>query len=80
MSGFLDAITAIPTPFNMVVFIILIVMAAGVIMAIAVEARKYFCHRNEIELKREMLDRGMEPQEIEQVLRATLPGVGKPSD
>jgi hypothetical protein len=53
---------------------------AGVIMAIAVEARKYFCHRSEIELKREMLDRGMEAQEIEQVLRATLPGADKSSE
>jgi hypothetical protein len=67
----IEAIVNIPTPFNMVVLIVLIASVAGVITAIAQETRKFFCHREEMELKREMLDRGMDGGEIEQVLKAT---------
>ena len=70
MSSFFDSIVDMPVPFNMVVLLALIGTAAGVIGTIAKEVRKYFCHQNELELKREMLNRGMEPQEIDQVLRA----------
>lgn len=79
MSRFFDSIFELPVPFNMVVIIVLICTVAGVITAIAKEARKYFCHRNEMELKREMLDRGMEPQEIEEIIRATPAEVDEPS-
>lgn len=44
---------------------------AGVLSTFAKEMRKYLCHRGEIELKREMVDRGMGSQEIEQVVRAS---------
>lgn len=70
MSRFLDAIAALPTPFDMVVFIVLIGSAAGVIGTIVSEVRKYLCHREEMELKREMLNRGMDPQEIDRMMRA----------
>ena len=73
MSRFFDSIFEMPAPFNMVVIIVLIGAVAGTISTIAKETRKFFCHRNEIELKREMLERGMEGQEIEQVMRATSP-------
>ncbi len=79
MSRFFDSILQLPVPFNMVVMIVLICTVAGVITAIAKETRHYFCHRNEMELKREMLDRGMEPREIEEVIRATPTPVDKPS-
>lgn len=74
MSTLLDAIMELPVPFNMVVLIVLIGCVAGVIGTIAKETRKYFCHQNELELKREMINRGMEPQEIDQVLRAKTSG------
>ena len=70
MSHLLDSIVALPTPFNMVVLIVLIGSVAGVIGTIAREVRKYFCHREEMEFKREMLDRGIDPQEIDRVMRA----------
>ena len=70
MSSFFDSIAALPAPFNMVVYIVLIGSVAGVFAAIAKEVRKYLCHRSEMELKREMLDRGMESLEIERVMRA----------
>ena len=72
MSSFLDSIVAIPAPFNMVVLIVLIGSVAGVIGTIAKEVRKYLCHRTEMELKREMLDRGMKSQEIERVMKAKM--------
>ena len=70
MNSLLESIIDMPVPFNMVVLIVLIGSVAGVIGGIAKEVRKYFCHQNELELKREMLDRGMGPQEIEHVLRS----------
>ncbi len=70
MSSFLESIIEMPVPFNMVVLIVLMGSVAGVIGTVAKEVRKYYCHQNELELKREMLGRGMEPQEIDQVLRA----------
>ena len=78
MSSLFDAITALPTPFNMVVLIVLIGCAAGVVGTFAKELRKYLCHRNEIELKREMLGRGLQSDEIEQIMGATLPDSQKP--
>jgi hypothetical protein len=71
MGRFFDSIIDMPAPFNMVVLIVIICTVAGVITSIAKETRKYFCHRSEMDLKREMLDRGMESREIEQVLRAS---------
>jgi hypothetical protein len=79
MSSFLDAIAALPTPFNFIVFLVLIGSVAGVIGAIAKEVRKFLCHRDEIELKREMLDRGMESQEIDRAMRTKTAGKQGPS-
>ena len=67
MSEIINSIAGLPTPFNMIVLIVLIGSTAGVIGTIAKETRKFFCHRSEMELKREMLDRGIDPIEIEQV-------------
>lgn len=78
MSNLFDSIMQMPVPFNMVVLIVLIGSVAGVVGTIAKEIRKYFCHREEMELKREMLGRGMEGDEIEQVMRATAAHGEKP--
>ena len=67
----IESIMDMPVPFNMVVLIVLIGCVTGVLTTIAQETRKFFCHREEMELKREMLDRGMDAREIDQVLRAT---------
>ena len=53
MSSILESITSIPAPFNMVVLIVLIACGAGVITGVAKEFRKYLCHREEVELKRD---------------------------
>ena len=71
MMNLIKSIVEMPEPFNMVVLIVLIACVTGILTAIAQETRKFFCHREEVELKREMLDRGMDAREIDQVLRAT---------
>jgi cell division protein FtsL len=80
MSNLFDSILGMPVPFNMIVLIVLIASVAGVITSVAKETRRYFCHREEMELKREMLDRGMEGHQIEQVLRATTAHEEKPPE
>lgn len=60
---------SLPTPFNMVVMIVLISVSAGVINCIAKEIRKFACHRQELEFKRELVDRGLSVDEIERVVR-----------
>lgn len=69
MISLFESIAEMQEPFNMIVFVVLFGSAAGAIAAIAKEVRKYFCHQNEMELKREMLARGMKSPEIEHVLR-----------
>ena len=78
MSAFFESIAALPVPFNMVVLIVLIGSVAGVIGTIAKEVRKYVCHRSELDLKREMLERGLSSQEIERVMGAIVPDSKKP--
>ncbi len=73
MNRIIQGIFEMQTPFNMIVLIILIVMGAGIITGIAKQIRKYACHHREIDLKREMLDRGLSAEEIEQIIRAKVP-------
>ena len=70
MSQLLDLIKDLGPPFNLVAFICLIFAVASVIGTVVKQIRKYLCHRQEIEFKREMLDRGMSGEEIESVVRA----------
>lgn len=72
MNTFFQSISALPPPFNMVVYIVLIGATAGVLGTLSKEVFKYLRHRNEVDLKREMLDRGMDAHEIEQVMRARV--------
>lgn len=70
MSSFVQLMQNVPPPFNMVVYIMLIICGGSVITAIFKQIRKYACHRQELDFKRELLDRGMEIDEIERVVRA----------
>jgi len=63
-------IVDMPTPFNMIVLIVLITSCAGIVTSIAKQIRKFAGQRSELNFKREMLDRGMEIEEIERILRA----------
>jgi len=70
MSELLRIISELRSPFDMVAIICLIFAVVGIIATIAKQIRKYVCHRQEMEFKRELLDRGMTGAEIEQVVRA----------
>jgi hypothetical protein len=75
MGSALQSIVDIPPPFNMIVLIVLIVTAGSALTAAVAQVRKYFSHRQELEFKRELLDRGMTAEEIERVVRAQSPTV-----
>ena len=70
MSQLFELIQGLHTPFNMVATICLIFAVASVFGAFFKQLRKFVCHRQEIDFKREMVDRGMSAEEIEQVVRA----------
>lgn len=67
---FFNGILHLPTPFNMVVLIVLICSVAGVLTGIATQIRKFVCYRQDIDFKRELLDRGLSADEIERILNA----------
>ena len=67
MTNLLEPILSIPPPFNMVVMIVLIFAVAGVITSVTKQIRKFACHRQEIDFKRELLDRGLSIEEIERL-------------
>ena len=73
MSHFFESIVSIPPPFNMVVLIVLIISSAGIVTSIAKQIRKYACHRQELDFKRELLDRGLSSQEIREIIKAHTP-------
>ena len=78
MSNIIQQIFHLPTPFNFVAVIVLISLVAGIITTVVVQIRKYACHRQEVELKRDLVERGLSAGEIEQIIRATTPEA--PSD
>jgi len=73
MKTFLDAIVGIPAPFNMVVLIIVVIFGSWMICEVAKQLRIFACHRQELTLKRELVEQGMSGREIEQVISATSP-------
>ncbi len=70
MNQLFELIKDLGMPFNFFAFICLFFAVASVIGSVVKQIRKYLCHRQEIEFKREMLDRGMSGEEIESVVRA----------
>ena len=55
---------------NWIVAIVLICVVASVITSIAKQIRKYACHRNEVVLKRDLVERGLSVDEIERIVAA----------
>jgi hypothetical protein len=51
----------------------LIIFSGVTITSVASQIRKYYCMREELEFKREMLARGMTPEKADQWLRTKPP-------
>lgn len=70
MYEIIKQVLEVQEPFNMIIMVVFFGAAAGAVKAIATETRKYFTHRQDLEMKREMIDRGLSVEEIERVIRA----------
>ena len=79
MSEFFRDIMSMGSPFNMVVLIVLFGCVAGVLSTIVKQIRKYACHRHEMELKRELVERGLSAEEIQRIV-LDKPGIGTRDD
>jgi hypothetical protein len=82
MGGIADVfrdILSIPAPFNMIVVIVLIACTTSVITSLFKQTRKYACHRRELDLKRELVERGLSVDEIERIVAARGTAVVKES-
>jgi hypothetical protein len=53
---------------NWVVLIVLIFFTAWLLGTTVGELRKYACHRKDVELKRDLADRGLSAEEIERII------------
>jgi hypothetical protein len=73
MSDVLRSIVEIQSPFNMVILVVLIGSIAGVIGTIATQVRKFASHRADIQLKRELVERGLTAEEIERIVAVGSP-------
>ena len=76
MSEFFKSIISISPPFNMIVLVVLFGSASTAIATLVTQIRKYASHRQELEFKRDLVERGLGAEEIERVLQARSPGVG----
>ncbi|MCA9230610.1 MAG: hypothetical protein KDA57_08160 [Planctomycetales bacterium] len=63
-------IIEMPPPFNMIVIIMMIIFGTGLVTSVVKQIRKYACYRQEVEFKRDLLDRGMTVEEVERVVSA----------
>jgi hypothetical protein len=53
---------------NWIVLVVLIFFTAWLLGTTVGEIRKYACHRKDVELKRDLADRGMSAEEIERIV------------
>ena len=65
-----DLVDFLPLPFNFVILILVIVFGSMIVMAIIGEIGKFARQRQQTELKRELLDRGMSAEEVSLVVEA----------
>lgn len=68
MTDLLQSLFQGPQPWGMIITVVLIGCAAGVIGTVAGEIRKYACHRKDVELKRDLVERGLTVEEVERIV------------
>jgi hypothetical protein len=57
-------------PWNMIVLVVLISCTTGVFTSLFKQIRKYGCYRRDIDLKRDLVERGLSVEEIERIVAA----------
>ena len=70
MDQLIHSLTRSDSPFGMIVLVVLIGCMVGVINTIAKQIRMYATHRADVNLKRELVERGLSVDEIERVMAA----------
>ena len=70
MSDLVELFKSLGPPWNMIVLVVLISCIASIFKAIAKQSRIYGNHRAEMNLKREMVERGLSAEEIERIVAA----------
>lgn len=70
MSYIQEFVNLLPVPFNFVLLLLLIVFGTGIVTSTIKQIRKFACHRQELDFKREMIDRGMSVEEVERLVQA----------
>jgi hypothetical protein len=73
VADFLHSLLNIQSPFNMIVLVVLIGSVVGLLSTIVVQVRLYAAHRADVQLKRELVERGLNADEIERVVAAKTP-------
>ena len=77
MSELLGPITSLPTPFNMIVLIVLIGAISGIVTTIVKQVGAYAQQRQDLSFKRELIDRGMSADEVQGVVEARTPSTSQ---
>ena len=70
MHELIELFKSLGPPWNMIVLVMLISCIASVVKVIAKQSRAYASHRAEMNLKRELVERGLSVDEIERVIAA----------
>ncbi|MCC7084641.1 MAG: hypothetical protein IT427_06510 [Pirellulales bacterium] len=73
MSDLFQSIMNLQSPFNMVVLIVLIGSLFGLLRLLVIQVRIYASHREDLQLKRELVERGLSAEEIERIVLAKSP-------
>ncbi len=65
-----QAIMNMGEPWHMIVLVVLITCTTGVFTSLFKQIRKYGCYRRDVDLKRDLVERGLSVDEIERIVAA----------
>ena len=66
----MESLFSLPGHFLVPIVALIMVFGAGIVTTIAKQLRIYFCHRQDIGLKRDLVERGLSVEEIERLIAA----------
>ncbi|MEM8866035.1 MAG: hypothetical protein AAGF31_10875 [Planctomycetota bacterium] len=70
MESFAADLWRLPPPFNMIVLVVAIIFGVGLVSEVITAVRKYMSHLQDVQLKRDLVDRGLSVDEIERITNA----------